>query len=90
MALLEILKDQSAFGFTGKINVLIKSSGQFYGVIFQNEGYIVDAHVQNLRGMKALYRLIFQDVESDDYLKFIVEPELLSEENLHIKISFED
>lgn len=87
MALLEILNDQSAFGFTGKINVLVKSSGQLFGVIYQNEGLIVDADAQGLKGKKALFRLIFTDVETTDYLKYVVEPEILKEDNLVFKIS---
>jgi len=87
MALLEILKDQSAFGFTGKINALLKSNGQFFGVVYQSEGYIVDAKVQNISGKKGLLNLIFIDVEKDDYLKFVVEPEVLNHENFTMKLS---
>jgi hypothetical protein len=90
MALLEILKDQSAFGFTGKINALLKSNGQFFGVVYQSEGYIVDAKVQNISGKKGLLNLIFIDVEKDDYLKFVVEPEVLNHENFTMKLSFEE
>lgn len=88
--LIEVLKEQASFGFTGKVNVLSKENGQFLGVIYQQEGMIVGAHVKELKGKKALLKMIFDDVESNENFKFIVEPELLSPENITLKISFEE
>lgn len=88
--LIEVLKDQAAFGFTGKINILSRDNNQFLGVIYQQEGLIVGAHVKDIKGKKALLKMIFDDVESNENFKFIVEPELLSPEVLTMKISFED
>lgn len=88
--LIEVLKEQASFGFTGKVNVLSKENGQFLGVIYQQEGMIVGAQVKELKGKKALMKMIFDDVETNEKFKFIVEPELLSPENITLKISFED
>lgn len=88
--LIEILKEQAAFGFTGKINLLSKESGQFLGVIYQQEGILVGAQVKELVGKKALLRMIFDDVESNQNFKFIVEPEVLPAEVLTMKASFEE
>ena len=88
--LIEVLKEQASFGFTGKVNVLSKENGQFLGVIYQQEGMIVGANVKELKGKKALLKMIFDDVESNENFKFIVEPELLSPENITLKISFEE
>ena len=88
--LIDVLKEQASFGFTGKVNVLSKENGQFLGVIYQQEGMIVGAHVMELKGKKALLKMIFDDIESNERFKFIVEPELLSPENITLKISFED
>ncbi len=88
--LIEVLKEQASFGFTGKVNVLSKENGQFLGVIYQQEGMIVGATVKELKGKKALLKMIFDDVESNENFKFIVEPELLSPENITLKISFEE
>lgn len=90
MGLLEVLNEQSAFGFTGKINVLVKSNGQLFGTVYQNDGTIVDAEAQNLKGLRALYRMIFSDVESNDFLKFIVEPEILKSENFQLNLSLDE
>ena len=88
--MIEVLKEQASFGFTGKVNVLSKENGQFLGVIYQQEGMIVGANVKELKGKKALLKMIFDDVESNENFKFIVEPELLSPENITLKISFEE
>ncbi|MDO9181277.1 MAG: hypothetical protein Q7U04_02660 [Bacteriovorax sp.] len=87
---MEVLKDQAAFGFTGKINLLLASNGQFQGVVYQHEGFIVGAHYGQLKGKKSLYKMIFEDVESAARFKFIVEPELIAPEFFSIKMSFDE
>lgn len=88
--LIEVLKEQASFGFTGKINLLSQENGQFLGVIYQHEGLIVGAQIKELKGKKALLKMIFDDVESNQNFKFIVEPEVLSPEVLTMKIAFEE
>jgi hypothetical protein len=88
--LIEVLKEQASFGFTGKVNMLSRDTGQFLGVIYQQEGLIVGSQIKDLKGKKALLKMIFDDVESNDDFKFIVEPELLNPEILTMKISFEE
>lgn len=88
--LMEILKDQAAFGFTGKINLLLSSNGQFQGVVYQHEGFIVGAQFGQVKGKKALYNMIFEDVETSNHFKFIVEPELIAPEHFLIKMSFDE
>lgn len=88
--LIEVLKEQASFGFTGKINILSRDNGQFLGVIYQSEGIIVGAQIKELKGKKALLKMIFDDVESNENFKFIVEPEVLSTEIMTVRISFEE
>lgn len=88
--LLDTLKDQAAFGFTGKINVLLASTGQFQGVIYQQEGFIVGAQFAQLKDKKALFKMIFEDVESSTHFKFIVEPEVLKPEVVSFNKSFDE
>lgn len=88
--LIEVLKEQSSFGFTGKVNMLSRESGQFLGVIYQQEGAIVGAHIKDLKGKKALFNMIFSDVDSAEDYKFIVEPEVLNPENITLRIPFEE
>ncbi len=88
--LLEILKEQSAFGFTGKINLLLAANGQFQGVIYQHDGVVVGAHCGQLKDKKALYKMIFDDVDSAVAFKFVVEPEVVGSDLQSFKLSFEE
>ena len=88
--LMEVLKEQAAFGFTGKVNLLLASSGQFQGVVYQHEGLIIGATYGQLKGKKALYKMVFDDVETSSHFKFIVEPELIGAELFSMKISFDE
>jgi len=86
--LMEVLKEQAAFGFTGKVNLLLNTNGQVQGVVYQQEGVIIGANYGQLKGRKALYKMIFEDVESAQYFKFIVEPELLSPDHFSMKMNY--
>ena len=88
--LMEVLKEQSAFGFTGKVNLLLATNGQFQGVVYQHEGIIVDAIYGVQKGQKALFKMIIEDVETAEHFKFIVEPELVSPEHFSMKMSFDE
>lgn len=88
--LMEVLKEQAAFGFTGKVNLLLNSNGQFQGVVYQHEGVIVGANFGQQKGRKALYKMIFDDVETAEHFKFIVEPELVSSDHFSMKMNIEE
>lgn len=87
MGLLEIIKEQIDFGFTGKINIL-SSRSQFLGAIFLKEGAIVGSQFHGLKGIKALKKAIFEDVDSRDFLKLVVEPEIVEEEHQQFSYDF--
>ena len=70
--LIDVLKEQSSFGFTGKVNVLSRENGQFLGVIYQQDGMIVGAQIKELKGKKALFNMIFADVDSAEDYRFIL------------------
>ena len=88
--LMEVLKEQASFGFTGKVNLLLTTNGQFQGVIYLHEGMAVGASYGQLNGRKALYKMIFEDVESVEHFKFIVEPELVAASSYTMKQSYEE
>lgn len=85
MGLLEIIKEQTDFGFTGKINIL-SSRSQFLGAIFLKDGAVVGAQFNSLKGLKALKKSIFEDVDSNDFFKYVVEPEIVNDE--HVQFSY--
>ena len=88
--LIEVLKEQASFGFTGKVNLLSKDTDQFLGVIYLQEGIMVGAAMNELRGKKALLRMVFDDVDGNQNFKFIVEPEILDESVLTMRLKFEE
>ncbi len=89
-SLLEVLKEQASFGFTGKVNLLLETNGQFQGVIYLHEGFIVGASHGQLLGKKALFKMIFEDVETKEHFKFIVEPELVAATHFLMKLTYEE
>ena len=76
--LLNILEEQSAMGFTGKINVLLQKNSQSYAVVLMHEGKIIHCLGANKSGENALLDLIFQDVSSSHDFKLVVEPEVVT------------
>lgn len=90
MSLLEILNEQAAFGFSGKVNILLRDNGQLFGVIYQYEGKIIGASWQKEKGKKALFHLIFEDVDSDNIFKFVIEPEIIKPANFMFELSLEE
>jgi hypothetical protein len=89
-SLLEVLKEQSSFGFTGKVNLLLASNGQLYGVIYLHEGFMVGSSCGQMIGRKSLFKLVFEDVESQTLFKFIVEPELVAASLFTMKLSYDE
>ncbi len=89
-SLMDILKEQASFGFTGKINVLLQSTGQFLGVIYQSEGVIVGAEFSHYTEKKALFKMIFEDVDGHNKYKFVVEPEVVALDKQTFTVGFDE
>lgn len=88
--LLEVLKEQVSFGFTGKVNILLVNNGQFHAVAYLSDGFIVGASTGSLKGKSAIFKMIFDDVETHALFKYIVEPELVAAEHFLVKMTFEE
>lgn len=77
-SLLAVLDEQSAMGFTGKINVLRRDNAQSHAVILMFEGRIINCAATLRTGEKALLDVVFQDVSNSLALKMVVEPEVVT------------
>ncbi len=88
MSILATINEQAAFGFSGRINVLKRSNDQLFGVIFQYDGKVIGATCEKQRGKKALYYLIFNDVDLEDIFKLVVEPEIIGPSSFMFELSF--
>ncbi|WP_417336973.1 hypothetical protein [Halobacteriovorax marinus] len=89
MSLLGTIEEQTTFGFTGRVNILNRSTGQYLGIVLIADGVIVDCTYGGLKAEKALYLALFDDMDHTP-LKFIVEPEVVQEEHRNFQLTFED
>mgnify|MGYP001158137260 FL=1 len=89
IGLVKILKEQFTFGFTGRVNALLSRNDQYLGAIFQKEGLIVHSEYEYLTGKKALYKILFDDIDGDKGLKFLIEPEIISDNIQTFEYSFD-
>ncbi len=85
-----ILKEQAFFGFTGRINILLGANKQHVGVIIQLNGLIVNAEFYSNKGKKALFNILFEDIDGQADFTYIVEPELINQDDLKFKFTFEE
>lgn len=90
MAFLTTIEEQASFKFTGRINVLSVENNQFYGYVLMREGYLVQAKFRGEKLEHALYSIVFADIENQLNLKFVVEPEIVSDDEAIFKMSFID
>lgn len=80
MSLLDIIEEQIAFGFTGKVNVLFQKNGQFAATVFLEEGALVGCLYRAVNSKRSFVNLVFDDVRGAHDYKYIVEPEIISKE----------
>ena len=59
-------------------------------IIYQKNGDIVHAEYKGAKGKKALFSLVFDDVGGERDLKFLVEPEVVPEENVSFIYGYDD
>lgn len=85
--LIEIIEEQIAVGFTGKINVLSGTTKQLLGHLIFYEGDFIHITYRVARGLKALSSLVIDEIEHIS-LDFIVEPEIIAEQERSIFYPF--
>lgn len=90
MKLNSIIEEQSIFNFSGMINVLLDNNNQFLGSIVLKEGKIINAHFEKWEGKKALLNIVMKSIDMPEKLKYIIEPELISDEAISCFYSFEE
>jgi hypothetical protein len=90
MGIIEILKEQATISFTGRINILDNESGQFLGVILIRDGAIVNCHYEKSTGRRILYKLVHDDIISNYSFKYLVEPEIISDEQTGFDIQYSE
>lgn len=85
--LIEVIKDQAVFNFTGRINIVNSHSGQYLGHLLMQDGKLYDAWSSQKCGKRALYQLGLIVGNSNTEYKCVIEPEIVDTENvINIKI----
>lgn len=90
MSVIQTIEEQVSFGFTGRVNVLKESDGQFMGVILLRDGLIVGAQFARKTGIKAIVSLLIVDLDSIVDIKLVVEPEVIADNDIDFTLKIED
>lgn len=83
LKIFEILDEQAMVNFTGRVNILQQTNRELLGVIIVREGDVFRAHYKGVQGLKAFYNIIIETAETL-HVDFIVEPEIVGEEDKQI------
>lgn len=76
--LLNVVEEQVAVQFTGKVNVLSTYNRQFLGQIFFKNGDVIQVTFQKHKGLKAFYQILIDEYSLQSF-EYVVEPELVDE-----------
>lgn len=74
----QVLDDQNAVGFTGKVNILDRNNSAHLGAVEFKEGDVENASFEGATGLKGFYAACVADFDGDRELKYIVEPEFIT------------
>lgn len=78
LKIINVLEEQVAVGFTGKVNVLSRTNRQYLGHLIFKDGEIIQVFFQQARGLKAFFQLIIQEFSLAAY-DYVVEPEIVED-----------
>lgn len=84
--LIHLMQEQAAFGFSGKINILKRGSGQFLGSLWQKGDVITQAFYKNAYGLKMALALGVDEIVHKAEFQFVAEPEIIGEKHLAFEL----
>lgn len=87
--LLNVLDEQTMVGFTGRVNVLDRTTHQLLGLVVLREGQIFRSQYRGVQGLKAFFNIVIEGAQLVPQ-EFIVEPEIIEESDrqIHYPYSF--
>jgi len=77
-----VISEQGVFQFTGRINIVSRSSSQLFGAIIMKDGKLINSVYKKKEGIKSIFSLFVDEKTSD--LRFIVEPEVVDDFKINI------
>jgi hypothetical protein len=87
LPLLDCLDEQTAVGFTGRINVLDRHTRQLLGVVILKDGNVHRCRYHEHTGLRAFHTLVLESVQLVP-MEFIVEPEIVDDDNRQIHFPY--
>lgn len=84
---LNVIDEQRAVQFTGKVNILASFNRQFLGHILFKDGEMIQVTFNGLKGLKAFYNLMIQEYSLQSF-DLVVEPELVDDKERQIHYPF--
>ncbi len=81
--LLNVIEEQVAVEFTGKVNVLSRFNHQYLGHLLFKGGEIIQVIFQPHEGLKAFYHLLIQEYSLNSF-DYVVEPEIVEDKERRI------
>ena len=88
MTLTKKIRELTLTRFTGKIHVVRKANAQHIGVVFLDNGLLVNGTYQQNFGFKGLFHLVLADSKGD--FRYLVEPEVIFEKDKKFKMKLDD
>lgn len=85
--LFRYLDEQTLVSFTGRVNVLDRTSRQMLGVVVLKDGQVYRALYRGISGMKAFYNIVVEGASLVPQ-EFIVEPEIIEEKDRQIHFPY--
>lgn len=81
--LLSMLDEQTVVSFTGRVNVLDRTTHQLLGVVVLREGQVYRCQYRGAQGTKAFFNIVIEGAQLLPQ-EFIVEPEIIDERDRQI------
>jgi len=82
--LLDSLKEQSSFNFTGRLNILRPGNKQYLGVIYFLDGLVIDCEYLDHAATDAFLSIIIDSDHLEMTFIFLAEPEIVHKERTKI------
>ena len=90
MSIISVLDEQTSVGFTGKVNLLKKTDGQFLGAVSVREGSICFCNYAGKLGKKALITAIIHEMDNIIEVKTVIEPEVIEPQDGEFRFAIGD
>jgi hypothetical protein len=87
--IINLIDEQVALGFTGKLNFLSNYNRQYLGHVLFKNGDLIQASLNKSRGLKALFQMILEE-EVGNKFNLVLEPELVEEKERAIYYPFSE